>query len=99
MSVSLPSALGSFALKSSSLTAKLPEPKTPEEKFLEYAKMTPAERMHAAMLAQLGITEDQFKAMDSAAKQKIEEKIREMVRQQAENGGDKRAGLVTDKTV
>jgi hypothetical protein len=55
--------------------------------------------MHAAMLAQLGITEDQFKAMDSAAQQKIEEKIQEMVRQQAENGGDKRSGLVTDKLV
>ena len=50
------------------------------------------------MLAQLGITEGQFKAMDLAAQQKIEDKIREIIRQQAENGGDKRAGLVTDKT-
>ena len=99
MSVSFPSALTFLTPKSASLTAKPAEIKTPEEKFLEYAKMTPAERMHAAMLAQLGITEDQFKAMDSAAQQKIEEKIREMVRQQAENGGDKRAGLVTDKSV
>jgi hypothetical protein len=98
MSVSLPSALGSFALKSSSLAAKPPEIKTPEEKFLEYAKMTPAERMHAAMLAQLGITEDEFKAMDSAAQQEVRDKIRDMIRQQAENGGDKRAGLVTDKS-
>ena len=99
MSVSLPSALTSLTPKASSLTAKPAETKTPEQKFLEYAKMTPAERMHAAMLSQLGITEDQFKAMDPAAQQKIEEKIREMVRQQAENGGDKRAGLVTDKSV
>ena len=100
MSVSFPSALPtSPTSKSSSLTAKTVEPKSAEEKFLEYAKMTPAERMHAAMLSQLGITEDQFKAMDSAAQQKIEEKIREMIRQQAVNGGDKRAGLVTDKSV
>lgn len=100
MSISFPSSLlASPVQKTSSLTAKPAEPKSAEEKFLEYAKMTPAERMHAAMLSQLGITEDQFKAMDSAAQQKIEEKIREMVRQQAENGGDKRAGLVTDKLV
>jgi hypothetical protein len=99
MSVSLSRALTSLTPKSSSLTAKPADIKSPEDKFLEYAKMTPAERMHAAMLAQLGITEDQFKAMDSAAQQKITDKIREMIRQQAENGGDKRAGLVTDMSV
>ena len=99
MSVSFPSSLlASPAQKTSSLTAKPAETKTPEEKFLEYAKMTPAERMHAAMLSQLGITEDQFKAMDPAAQQKIEEKIREMIRQQAENRGDTRTGLITDKS-
>jgi hypothetical protein len=99
MSVSLSNALTFLTPKSSNLAAKPAEIKSPEEKFLEYAKMTPAERMHAAMLAQLGITEEQFKAMDSAAQQKIADKIRDMIRQQAENGGDKRAGLVTDKSV
>jgi hypothetical protein len=99
MSVSLSSSLAFLTPKSSNLTAKPAEVKSPEEKFLEYAKMTPAERMHAAMLAQLGITEDQFKAMDSAAQQKITDNIREMIRQQAENGGDKRAGLVTDMSI
>ena len=94
MSVSFPSAFPTSPVqKSSGLTAKPAETKSAEEKFLEYAKMTPAERMHAAMLAQLGITEDQFKAMDSAAKQEIEDKIRDMIKQQAENGGDTRAGL------
>ena len=61
--------------------------------------MTPAERMHAAMLAQMGITEDEFKAMDPAAQQKIEDKIREMIKQQAAESGDKRTGLITDKSV
>jgi hypothetical protein len=59
----------------SALTAKPADSKTAEQKFLEWADMTPAERMHAQMLSQLGITEDQFKAMDPAAQQKIEEKF------------------------
>ena len=45
-----------------------------------------------------GITEDQLKQSDPAAQQKIEEKIRDMIKQQAENGGDKRTGLITDKS-
>ena len=45
-----------------------------------------------------GDTEDQFKAMDPAAQQKIEEKIRDMIKKQAENGNDKRTGLITDKS-
>ena len=86
------------APKSSALTVKPTETKTAEQKFLEWAKMTPAERMHAQMLGQLGLTEEQFKAMDPAAQQKIEERIREMIKQQAANTGDKRTGLITDKT-
>jgi TPP-dependent pyruvate/acetoin dehydrogenase alpha subunit len=98
MSISFPGAVATPAanLTKSTLTAKPAE--TAEQKFLEWAKMTPAERMHAQMLSQLGITEDQFKAMDPAAQQKIEEKIRDMIKKQAENGNDKRTGLITDKT-
>ena len=60
--------------------------------------MTPAERMHAQMLAQLGLTEDQFKAMSPADQQKIEDKIREMIKQQVANSTDKRTGMITDKS-
>jgi hypothetical protein len=83
--------------KSAPLTAKPAQ--SVEQKFLEYAKMTPAERMHAQMLAQLGLTEDQFKAMSPADQQKIEDKIRDMIKQQAQNNNDKRTGLITDKSV
>jgi hypothetical protein len=64
----------------------------------DVARMTPAERMHAQMLAQLGLTEDQFKAMDPAAQQKIEDKIRDMIKQQAANSPEKRTGIITDKS-
>jgi hypothetical protein len=102
MSVSFSGALQTSAfdkLKMTSHAAKPIEAKTAEQKFLDYAKMTPAERMHAAMLAQLGVTEDEFKAMDGAAQQKIEDKIREMIKQQAAESSDKRTGLITDKSV
>lgn len=102
MSVSFPgvsSTSSSATQNSASLTAKPPPAKSAEEKFLEYAKMTPAERMHARMLAALGLTEDQFKAMSPAEQQKIEDKIREMIKQQVANSTDKRTGMITDKSV
>jgi hypothetical protein len=102
MSVSFSGALPAASFektKAATLTAKPAETKTAEQKFLEYAKMTPAERMHAAMLAQMGLTEDQFKAMDPAAQQKIEEKIKDMIQKQAANSNDNRTGLITDKSV
>jgi hypothetical protein len=79
------------------LTAKPAQ--TTEEKFLEYAKMTPAKRLHAQMLAELGLTEDQFKAMSPADQQKIEDKIRDMIKKQVDNSPDKRTGMITDKSV
>lgn len=51
------------------------------------------------MLAELGLTEDQFKAMSPADRQKTEDKIREMIKQQVANGTDKRTGMITDKSV
>ncbi len=51
--------------KTPSTTLSAKPAQTTEQKFLEYAKMTPAERLHAQMLAELGLTEDQFKAMKS----------------------------------
>jgi ABC-type transporter MlaC component len=72
---------------------------TAVQQFLEYAKMTPAERLHAQMLARLGLTEDQFKAMSPADQQKIEDKIREMIKQQVANGTNTPTGVITDKSV
>ncbi|SHM80176.1 hypothetical protein [Bradyrhizobium lablabi] len=98
MSISFPGAVATPTASSTKSTLTAKPTQTAEQKFLEWAKMTPAERMHAQMLSQLGITEDQFKAIDPAAQQKIEEKIRDMIKKQAENGSDKRTGLITDKS-
>jgi hypothetical protein len=79
------------------LSAKPAE--TTEQKFLDYARMTPAERLHAQMLAQLGITEDQFKAMSPADQQKIEDKIRDMIKKRLADSPDQPTGMITDKSV
>ncbi|EKS38665.1 hypothetical protein [Afipia clevelandensis] len=69
-----------------------------EEKFLEYAKKTPAEKMFDAMLGQLGITPEQFAAMDPDAQRAVMEKIQKLIEQQAKAGGSKDPGQITDKT-
>jgi hypothetical protein len=69
------------------------------QQFLEYANMTPAQRLHAQMLAKLGLTEDQFNAMSPADRQKVEDKIREMIKQQINSSSDKSPGQITNKSV
>src|ERR1700760_868290 len=68
------------------------------QQFEQYAKMTPAQRLHAEMLAQLGLTEDQFKALPPAQQQKINDQIAQMIKKQMDNTNDTRTGLITDKT-
>jgi hypothetical protein len=47
--------------------------------------MTPAQKMRAAMLAKLGVTEEQLKAMSPEERKKIEDKLKDMIKQQVEN--------------
>lgn len=85
-------------ISSGKLTKPL-EGQTPEDKFLEYAQMTPAEKMFAAMLGQLGLTPEEFKAMDPDAQREVAQKIQKLIEQQAQNGGSNSPGQITDKTV
>jgi len=67
--------------------AAVPE-KSAKDEFLDYAKLTPAQKMRASMLAKLGVTEEQLKAMDPKERQKIEDQLKEMVKEQV-LGADK----------
>jgi predicted phosphoribosyltransferase len=66
-------------------------PQSAEDKFLAYAKMTPAEKMRAALLSSMGITEDQLKNMSPDQQKEIEQKIEDQIKQaaqkQLEKGG------------
>jgi hypothetical protein len=72
--------------------------KTAKDEFLDYAKMTPAQKMRASMLSKLGVTEEQLKAMDSKERQKIEDKIKEMIKAEIEgpDGDRKPKGMLVD---
>ncbi|MGN6287230.1 MAG: hypothetical protein ACTHM2_18945 [Afipia sp.] len=72
--------------------------KSAEQKFLDTVGETPAQRMFNAMLGQLGLTEEEYQAMDPAEQQKVAQKIQELIQQQMEKGGEKTPGLVLDKT-
>ncbi|EGP07190.1 hypothetical protein CSIRO_3198 [Bradyrhizobiaceae bacterium SG-6C] len=88
-------------LVASMTSGKLDKPlgaQSVEEKFLEYAKKTPAEKMFDAMLGQLGITPEQFAAMDPDAQRAVMEKIQKLIEQQAKQGGSNSPGQITDKT-
>ena len=72
--------------------------KTAAQQFEQWANMTPAQRLHAEMLAKLGLTEDQFKALPPAQQQKINDEIAQMIKKQMGDTNDTRTGLITDKT-
>jgi hypothetical protein len=108
MSISLLASLGpsltslispsksSSALPSATTSLAAKPAETAAQKFMDYANMTPAQRLQAQMMSQLGITEDQFKAMSPADQAKVMDKIRDMIKQQAQNSTTARPGLITD---
>jgi Fe-S cluster biosynthesis and repair protein YggX len=72
--------------------------KTAKDEFLDYQKMTPAEKMRAAMLAKLGVTEEQLKAMSPEDRKKIEDQMKDMIKEQVMNGDKEKEkkGLLVD---
>ena len=80
---------------SATLSASAAAAKTAAQQFMAYANMTPAQRMQAEMLSQLGLTEDQFKALPPAEQQKVEEKIQQMIKQQLQKNAGQ-TGQVVD---
>lgn len=69
-----------------------------KDEFLKYQSMTPAEKMRAMMLAKLGVTEEQVKAMSPEERAKIEQKLKDMIKQQVQNDPAKKdkTGQIAD---
>ncbi|RDJ21294.1 hypothetical protein DWF00_13315 [Bosea caraganae] len=82
--------------RGAAVTAKSPEASSAETDFLKFAKMTPAERLHAQMLAKLGLTEEEFEKMDPKARAEVADKILNEIKKTLEANGDKRPGMITD---
>ena len=59
-----------------------------EAEFLKFARMTPEERVQAALLTKLGMSEDEFNKLDSKAKADVMSKIRDEMLKQMEAKGE-----------
>lgn len=83
---------------SSSASATSPTSSSTEDEFLKIARMSPEERVQAAILAKLGMTEEQFNKLDSKAKADVMSKIRdEMLKQmQAKGESANKTGALAD---
>jgi hypothetical protein len=68
----------------------------PVADFLKLVGQTPAEQMRAQILRDLGVTEDDLKAMDSKERAKIEEKIKELVREKVKESTEQKTGVAVD---
>ncbi|HWU80246.1 MAG TPA: hypothetical protein VN158_09310 [Caulobacter sp.] len=73
------------------------EPSAKDE-FLKFQAMTPAQKMRAMMLAKLGLTEDEVKAMSPEDRKKVEDKLKEMIKQQVQDDPERKdhKGLVAN---
>jgi hypothetical protein len=97
--LSVSASMTSAPLPASSNLAAKNKSNSVEQQFLKYAEMTPAQRLFDSMLKQLGLSEDDFKAMSPQDQQKVVEKIQQMIKQQTENGtGTAPKGMVADMT-
>jgi len=69
-----------------------------KDEFLKFQAMTPAQKMRAMMLAKLGLTEDDVKAMSPEDRKKVEDKLKEMIKQQVQNDPERKdhKGLVAN---
>lgn len=70
--------------------------KSAKDEFMDYAKLTPAQKMRAAMLAKLGVTEEQLKAMDPKERQKIEDQLKAQIKEQVQNDPNMKKGSLLD---
>lgn len=88
---------GAYSGLSASTSSPLNQTSAKDE-FLKYAAMTPAEKMRAAMLAKLGVTEEELKAMTPEERAKVEQKLKDMIKQQVENDpdGKSKTGQIAD---
>jgi hypothetical protein len=65
-----------------------------EQAFLSFAKMSPMDRMRASILQGMGMTEDDVQSLPPADRLKIEEQIKNLIKQSAENNREKTGQLV-----
>lgn len=58
--------------------------KSASQQFMDFMHLTPREKIRAGMLAELGITQEEYNAMSPTDKAKIDKKIEEMEKTEAQ---------------
>lgn len=67
-----------------------------EQEFLDYAKMTPGEKLRKSILNSMGLTEADLKNMDPEMRERIEQKIKDMIKMKVEAAGEEKTGMLVD---
>lgn len=67
-----------------------------EAEFLDYARMSPAQRLRASILDALGVSEDDLRAMEPKERKAMEQKIQEMIKAKIEGDPQARPGSLLD---
>ncbi len=75
------------------------EAPSPADAFLKHARMSPAERIRAAILEELGITEEELEVTPPAKREALEKTIAEKIRDKLEAASEKKNGMIVDVTV
>jgi hypothetical protein len=65
------------------------------QQFMDYARMSPMERLRASILKSLGLTEDDLKKMTPAQQKAVEQKIEQLIKQDMQKNAGK-TGQVVD---
>src|SRR3546814_2375090 len=69
-----------------------------EDQFLDFAKMSVADRIRAQYLGGKGLTEEDLKNMDPKERQKIEDEIREQIKEALKRSTEKKAGGIVNRS-
>ena len=64
--------------------------------FMDFAKMTPAQKLRAAILSQMGLKEEDLAKMDPKERKKVEDKIAAIIKEKIEHGDENHKGVLVD---
>jgi len=97
-SIGSSSAYGAYSGVTASTANPGPTETSAKDEFLKFQAMTPAQKMRAMMLAKLGLTEEQVKAMTPEERKKVEDKLKDMIKQSVQNDPEKKGktGQIAD---
>jgi predicted HTH transcriptional regulator len=73
--------------------------KSPVDEFLEIARQSPEERIRAAILEEMDISEEELEAMSSEQRDAIEKQIAERIKDKLLEQAQNKPGTLVDVTV